>query len=88
MPLARSSHRDLSIPIPATMRRSPGRFDFAVLLERLTTAMVGTAASAAPCKPDERDLLVKLMEGVEDIPEVVLTGLPWNWELRRLHGLA
>ena len=26
-------------------------------------------------------MLVKLMEGVEDIPEVVLTeGLPWNWE--------
>ena len=25
-------------------------------------------------------MLVKLMEGVEDIPEVVLTeGLPWNW---------
>jgi N-acyl-D-aspartate/D-glutamate deacylase len=26
-------------------------------------------------------MLVKLMEGVEDIPEVVLTaGIPWNWE--------
>jgi N-acyl-D-aspartate/D-glutamate deacylase len=26
-------------------------------------------------------MLVKLMEGVEDLPEVVLTeGLPWNWE--------
>ena len=26
-------------------------------------------------------MLVKLMEGVEDIPEVVLTeGLPWNWQ--------
>jgi N-acyl-D-aspartate/D-glutamate deacylase len=26
-------------------------------------------------------MLIKLMEGVEDIPEVVLTeGLPWNWE--------
>ena len=41
--------------------------------------MVGNCgAGFAPRKPDERDLLVKLMEGVEDIPEVVLTGgLPW-----------
>ena len=48
----------------------------------VTTAMVGNCGVGfAPCKPDERDLLVKLMEGVEDIPEVVLTeGLPWNWE--------
>ncbi len=29
----------------------------------------------------DRERLVKLMEGVEDLPEVVLaTGLPWNWE--------
>ena len=28
MPQARSSHRDLSIPIPTTMRRSPGRIRF------------------------------------------------------------
>jgi N-acyl-D-aspartate/D-glutamate deacylase len=35
----------------------------------------------APCKPDQRDILVKVMEGVEDVPEVVMTeGLPWNWE--------
>ena len=35
----------------------------------------------APCKPEQRDMLIELMEGVEDIPEVVLTeGLPWNWE--------
>ncbi|MDP3175642.1 MAG: amidohydrolase family protein [Phenylobacterium sp.] len=35
----------------------------------------------APCRPDERDMLVELMEGVEDIPEIVMTeGLPWNWE--------
>jgi N-acyl-D-aspartate/D-glutamate deacylase len=34
----------------------------------------------APCHPDRHDMLVQLMEGVEDIPEVVLTeGLPWNW---------
>lgn len=35
----------------------------------------------APCRPDQRDTLVKLMEGIEDIPEVVMVeGLPWNWE--------
>ena len=48
----------------------------------VTTVMVGNCGVGfAPCKPDDRDMLVKLMEGVEDIPEVVLTeGLPWNWE--------
>jgi N-acyl-D-aspartate/D-glutamate deacylase len=35
----------------------------------------------APCRPAQRDILVKVMEGVEDVPEVVMTeGLPWNWE--------
>ena len=35
----------------------------------------------APCKPHQRDMLVAVMEGVEDVPEVVMTeGLPWNWE--------
>jgi len=29
----------------------------------------------------QRDLLIRLMEGIEDIPNIVLTeGLPWNWE--------
>jgi N-acyl-D-aspartate/D-glutamate deacylase len=48
----------------------------------VTTAMIGNCGVGfAPCKPEQRDMLVKLMEGVEDIPEVVLTeGLPWNWE--------
>ncbi|MEM8977349.1 MAG: amidohydrolase family protein, partial [Pseudomonadota bacterium] len=47
----------------------------------VTTAVIGNCGVGfAPCKPEERDMLVKLMEGVEDIPEVVLTeGLPWNW---------
>src|SRR3984893_2540204 len=47
----------------------------------VTTAMIGNCGVGfAPCKPEQRDMLVKLMEGVEDIPEVVLTeGLPWNW---------
>jgi N-acyl-D-aspartate/D-glutamate deacylase len=35
----------------------------------------------APCRPDDHELLIKLMEGVEDIPFPVLSeGLPWNWE--------
>jgi N-acyl-D-aspartate/D-glutamate deacylase len=44
----------------------------------VTTAMIGNCGVGfAPCRPDQRDMLVKLMEGVEDIPEVVLTeGLP------------
>jgi N-acyl-D-aspartate/D-glutamate deacylase len=48
----------------------------------VTTTLIGNCGVGfAPCRPDEREMLVKLMEGVEDIPEVVLTeGLPWNWE--------
>jgi N-acyl-D-aspartate/D-glutamate deacylase len=48
----------------------------------VTTALIGNCGVGfAPCLPERRDMLVKLMEGVEDIPEVVLTeGLPWNWE--------
>jgi len=35
----------------------------------------------APCRPHQRDTLVRVMEGVEDIPEIVMTaGIPWNWE--------
>ncbi len=48
----------------------------------VTTVMIGNCGVGfAPCKPHQRDKLVKLMEGVEDIPEPVLAkGLPWNWE--------
>ncbi len=48
----------------------------------VTTAVIGNCGVGfAPCQPHQRDMLVKLMEGVEDIPEVVLTeGLPWNWQ--------
>ena len=47
----------------------------------VTTVLTGNCGVGfAPCEPDRRDMLVRLMEGVEDIPEVVLTeGLPWNW---------
>ncbi len=48
----------------------------------VTTAVMGNCGVGfAPCRPDDHGLLVKLMEGVEDIPGVVLTaGLAWNWE--------
>jgi N-acyl-D-aspartate/D-glutamate deacylase len=35
----------------------------------------------APCKPGDRQRLIKLLEGVEDIPEIVMSeGLPWDWQ--------
>ncbi|WP_428670301.1 N-acyl-D-amino-acid deacylase family protein [Reyranella sp.] len=48
----------------------------------VTTIMMGNCGVGfAPCKPKDRDVLVALMEGVEDIPEVVITtGLDWSWE--------
>ena len=48
----------------------------------VTTAVMGNCGVGfAPCRPADQDVLVKLMEGVEDIPGVVLTeGLSWNWE--------
>jgi N-acyl-D-aspartate/D-glutamate deacylase len=48
----------------------------------VTTALIGNCGVGfAPCTPERRDMLVKLMEGVEDLPEVVLSeGLPWTWE--------
>jgi N-acyl-D-aspartate/D-glutamate deacylase len=48
----------------------------------VTTVLVGNCGVGfAPCRPERRDALIKLMEGVEDLPEVVLAeGLPWSWE--------
>ncbi|KQW69273.1 amidohydrolase [Phenylobacterium sp. Root77] len=48
----------------------------------VTTVVMGNCGVGfAPCKPADHDRLVRLMEGVEDIPFPVLTeGLPWNWE--------
>ena len=35
----------------------------------------------APCRPSDHVRLIELMEGVEDIPEPVLSaGIPWAWE--------
>jgi N-acyl-D-aspartate/D-glutamate deacylase len=48
----------------------------------VTTVVMGNCGVGfAPCKPENRALLITVMEGVEDIPEVVMAaGLPWNWE--------
>jgi N-acyl-D-aspartate/D-glutamate deacylase len=48
----------------------------------VTTVVTGNCGVGfAPRKPEDRTSLVKLMEGVEDIPEVVMTeGLPWDWQ--------
>ena len=48
----------------------------------VTTVVMGNCGVGfAPCRPEDRDRLIRLMEGVEDIPFPVLTeGLPWNWE--------
>jgi N-acyl-D-amino-acid deacylase len=48
----------------------------------VTTAVMGNCGVGfAPCKPGEHDNLIRLMEGVEDIPFPVLAeGLPWTWE--------
>lgn len=48
----------------------------------VTTVVMGNCGVGfAPCRPADRDMLVRVMEGVEDIPEIVMTaGLSWNWE--------
>jgi N-acyl-D-amino-acid deacylase len=48
----------------------------------VTTVVMGNCGVGfAPCRPGDRELIVKLMEGVEDIPDAVMTqGVPWNWE--------
>ena len=48
----------------------------------VTTVVMGNCGVGfAPCRPDQHEMLVQLMEGVEDIPHPVLVdGLPWTWE--------
>ena len=51
-------------------------------LHGITTAVMGNCGVGfAPCRAEDHDRLIRLMEGVEDIPFPVLTeGLPWAWE--------
>ena len=48
----------------------------------VTTAVMGNCGVGfAPCKPGDREKLIELMEGVEDIPGAVMhEGLNWQWE--------
>jgi N-acyl-D-aspartate/D-glutamate deacylase len=48
----------------------------------VTTAVMGNCGVGfAPVRPDAHDQLISLMEGVEDIPGVVLDeGIDWSWE--------
>ena len=48
----------------------------------VTTVIMGNCGVGfAPCRHEDHELLIELMEGVEDIPEPVLSaGLPWKWE--------
>jgi N-acyl-D-aspartate/D-glutamate deacylase len=47
----------------------------------VTTVVMGNCGIGfAPCNEEHRAIMMRLMEGVEDIPGVVLEeGLPWNW---------
>jgi len=48
----------------------------------VTTVLFGNCGVGfAPCRPQDQDALIDLMEGVEDIPGIVLAeGLKWDWE--------
>lgn len=48
----------------------------------VTTAIMGNCGVGfAPVKPDRREWLIAVMEGVEDIPGSVLSeGIQWEWE--------
>ena len=47
-----------------------------------TTVVLGNCGVGfAPCKPEDHDVLIEVMEGVEEIPGSVMNeGLPWTWE--------
>ena len=48
----------------------------------VTTVVMGNCGVGfAPVREHQREMAIKLMEGVEDIPEVVMAaGVPFNWE--------
>ena len=48
----------------------------------VTTVIMGNCGVGfAPARAEDRDMLIKMMEGVEDIPGAVMAeGVPWNWE--------
>lgn len=48
----------------------------------VTTVVMGNCGVGfAPCKPEDRELLMTLMEGIEDIPiDTMRSAIPWNWQ--------
>jgi N-acyl-D-amino-acid deacylase len=48
----------------------------------ITSVVVGNCGVGfAPCRPGDRDYLLALMEGVEDIPRAAMAaGMSWTWE--------
>ncbi len=48
----------------------------------VTTVVTGNCGVGfAPCRPDDHERIIELMEGVEDIPGTALhEGIPWTWE--------
>lgn len=48
----------------------------------VTSVVLGNCGVGfAPCRAEDRETLIDVMEGVEDIPGVVMAeGLPWSWE--------
>jgi N-acyl-D-aspartate/D-glutamate deacylase len=51
------------------------------LLGTTTVVMGNCGVGFAPCRPGDREWLIGLMEGVEDIPGSALSeGLTWEWE--------
>ena len=47
----------------------------------VTSVLLGNCGVGfAPCKPEQREVMIDVMEGVEEIPGIVMAeGLPWNW---------
>ncbi len=56
----------------------------------VTTVVMGNCGVGfAPVRPGDRDVLIDLMEGVEEIPGSALTeGMRWNWESFTDYGRA
>jgi N-acyl-D-amino-acid deacylase len=48
----------------------------------VTTVIMGNCGVGfAPARPHQREIMIRLMEGVEDVPAVVMAeGVPFNWE--------
>jgi len=48
----------------------------------VTSVVMGNCGvTFAPCKPEDREFLARLMESVEDIPaKSIMSGMPWDWE--------